>query len=129
MADEMEAARKLATYDDLLALPEEGPKVEVIGGELITLPSPRGRHARSQRSLGSFIGKPFDDDDGYGGPGGWWIYSDIDVQLGPHDIVRPDLVGVRRERLPDPDVRPIPLAPDWICEILSPSNERHDRII
>ena len=43
-------------------------------------------------------------------------------------MVRPDLSGWRRERLPKPDVRPIPIAPDWVCEILSPSNEAHDRV-
>lgn len=47
----------------------------------------------------------------------------------PHDIVRPDLAGWRRERLADPwRERPIDVVPDWICEILSPSNARHDRV-
>ena len=37
--------------------------------------------------------------------------------------------GVRRERLPDPDVLAIPVVPDWICEVLSPSNAPHDRVV
>ncbi|MDI3285291.1 Uma2 family endonuclease [Polyangium sp. 15x6] len=123
----MDAARKFATYEDLLALPED-QKAEIIGGSLVTLPSPRPRHSNVQGTLRVFIGKPFHDDDGFGGPGGWWIFLDVDVALGRHDIVRPDLVGVRRERLPDPDVLPIPVVPDWICEVLSPSNEPHDRV-
>lgn len=123
----MEAVRKLATYDDLLALPES-ERAEVISGGLVTLPSPRPRHSNVQGALRRFVGGPFHDDDGLGGPGGWWIFTDVDVKLSAHDIVRPDLVGVRRERLPEPDILPIAIVPDWICEVLSPSNEAHDRV-
>lgn len=46
-----------------------------------------------------------------------------------HDIVRPDLAGWRRERLLDPaDKRPINITPDWVCEILSPTSARRDRV-
>jgi Uma2 family endonuclease len=75
------------------------------------------------------IGGPYDDDDGRGGPGGWWILLEVDVRFGLHDVVRPDLAGWRRERLPSPwDVRPIDVVPDWVCEVLSPSNAPHDRV-
>jgi Uma2 family endonuclease len=51
------------------------------------------------------------------------------VRLSRNDIVRPDLTGFRRERLPDPwDVRPIDVVPDWVCEVLSPSNVAVDRV-
>ena len=40
----------------------------------------------------------------------------------------PDLAGWRREKLPAfPDVAFLDLAPDWVCEVLSPSTERIDR--
>lgn len=122
-------ARALATYEDLCALPEGTPG-EIVAGELHLSPSPRPRHSRTQRALGSFIGRPFDDDDGHGGPGGWWILTEVDVRLSPHDIVRPDLAGWRRERLgADPwDTLPIDVVPDWICEVLSPGNAAHDRV-
>lgn len=124
----MAPARRLATWHDLLALAEDVP-AEVIAGAVVTPPSPLPRHARAQRALGSFVGGPFDDDDGRGGPGGWWILLEVDVRLSPHDIVRPDLAGWRRERLPDPwDVRPIDVVPDWICEVVSQSNVAHDRV-
>jgi Uma2 family endonuclease len=118
-----------ATYEDLLALPEEA-RGEIVAGELHLFPSPRPRHSRTQRALSSFIGRPFDDDDDHGGPGGWWILTEVDVRLSPHDIVRPDLVGWRRERLgADPwDTLPIDVVPDWICEVLSPGNAAHDRV-
>jgi Uma2 family endonuclease len=122
------SAPRLATYKDLLALPED-TRGEVIEGQLRTAPSALPKHSRAMRSLGGAIGKPFDDDDGRGGPGGWWILLEVDVQFSEHDVVRPDLAGWRRERLPAPwDTRPIGVTPDWICEILSPSNVAYDRV-
>lgn len=79
--------------------------------------------------VGRFVGGPFDDDDGFGGPGGWWIFVEVDVQLTAHDVVRPDLAGWRRERLPKPGpVRPIEVAPDWVSEVISPSTASLDRV-
>ena len=124
----MSSATKLATYDDLLAL-APGVKGEVLRGVLRALPAPRPRHAKVQRVLGGVLGGPFDDDDGLGGPGGWYIFPEVDVQLAPHDIVRPDLSGWRRERLAEPDERPFTVVPDWVCEIASPSTARDDRVL
>jgi Uma2 family endonuclease len=124
----MEAARKLATYADLLALPED-VRAEILAGEIIAMPSPLPRHNRVVMSIARRIGTPFDPDDADDGPGGWWILPDIDVQLRKHDVVRPDVAGWRRERLPEPwDIRPITIVPDWACEVLSPSNAKHDRL-
>ena len=124
----MESARRLATYADLLSLPE-GTRGEVLDGLVVIPPAPLPRHARAQRTLGRFLGGPFDDDDGRGGPGGWWILAEVDVRLSAHDVVRPDVVGWVRERLPNPwDERPIDVVPDWICEIASPSNVAQDRV-
>jgi Uma2 family endonuclease len=109
-----------------MRLPEQ-VRAEIIGGQIVTLPAPRPRHSKPQGALRRFVGGPYDDDDGFGGPGGWWIFVEVDVQLGS-EVVRPDLSGWRRARLPDPDVRPITVAPDWICEVLSASNEAHDRV-
>ena len=39
----------------------------------------------------------------------------------------PDLVGWRRERMPDyPDTAYVTLAPDWVCEVLSSSTRKVD---
>lgn len=123
-----QTARKLATYDDLRALGEDA-RAEVIAGEIAVSPSPLPAHSKTQRSLGSLVGGPYDDDDGRGGPGGWWIFMEVDVRLSPHDIVRPDLVGYRRERLPNPArLRPIEVVPDWVCEVVSPTSASRDRV-
>jgi Uma2 family endonuclease len=124
----VEPARKLATWDDLLRLPED-VRAEVVAGVLLSPPAPLPRHARAQGALRRFLGGPFDDDHGRGGPGGWWILLEVDVRFGHHDIVRPDLSGWLRDRLPQPwDVRPIDVVPDWVAEVLSRSNAAHDRV-
>lgn len=124
----MSLAPKMATYADLLALGDD-VRAEILGGELRVAPAPLPRHSRAQGALRRFIGGPYDDDDGFGGPGGWWILLEVDVELAAHDIVRPDLAGWRRGRLQSPwDTRPLTVTPDWICEVLSPSNVATDRV-
>jgi Uma2 family endonuclease len=50
-----------------------------------------------------------------------------EIHLGA-DILVPDYAGWRRERMPFVTDTPyFTLAPDWICEVLSPSTERMDR--
>jgi Uma2 family endonuclease len=45
------------------------------------------------------------------------------------DVLVPDLAGWRRERMPSlPNTAWFELAPDWVCEILSPSTARIDRV-
>jgi Uma2 family endonuclease len=120
--------RKLATYADLLALPVD-TRAEILGGDVILSPPPLPRHSKAQGSARRFLGGPFDDDDGREGPGGWWIFVEVDVMLAPHDVVRPDLAGWRRDRLSQPGLkRPIDVVPDWVCEVLSPSTAARDRI-
>lgn len=84
------------------------------------------RHTHAASALGVVVGGPFQL--GINGPGGWWILDEPELHLGA-DVVVPDLAGWRRERLPEiPDTPWMDLAPDWICEVLSPSTERHDRV-
>jgi Uma2 family endonuclease len=121
-------ARRLATFVDLAHLGDEAFH-EVLAGEVVENAAPLPEHGLAHRALGRFIGGPFDDDDGRRGPGGWWILTEVEVELGLHEVVRPDLVGWRRERLPAPwGLRPVKIVPDWICEVLSPSDERRDRV-
>lgn len=114
-----------ATYADLAAVPEN-MRGELIDGELIVSPRPAMRHSRATTSLSSQITGPFDH--GVNGPGGWWIFVEPEVHL-RGDAFVPDIAGWRRETLPEfPDTTVIEVAPDWICEVLSPSTERIDRL-
>jgi Uma2 family endonuclease len=118
-------AERLADYNDILAAPENRV-AEIIDGQLYTQPRPAPKHAVAASSLGTEIGPPFHR--GRGGPGGWWILDEPEVHLGRHVIV-PDLAGWRRERMPAlPETAWFELPPDWVCEVLSPSTARIDRI-
>ena len=117
-------AEKLATYEDLLAVPENWV-AEIVHGKLYSSPRPAPRHARASSSLGVEIGSPYDKGDG--GPGGWWILDEPEFHL-ESDVLVPDLAGWRRERMPAlPDTAWFELPPDWACEILSPSTAHLDR--
>lgn len=118
-------ARKRATYSDLLALP---PNVvgQLIDGVVHAHPRPATPHALASSALGEELGPPFKR--GRGGPGGWILLDEPELHLG-EDVVVPDLAGWRRERLPEvKDVPALTLAPDWICEVLSPSTAGIDRV-
>lgn len=124
----MEPARRSATYADLLALADD-VRAEILGGTIVTSPAPLPRHSHVQQALARFVGGPFHNDDGRGGPGGWIILLEVDVRLEPHEVVRPDVSGWRRERFTEPwDKRPLEVVPDWTCEIVSPSYARWDRV-
>ena len=117
--------RKGATYDNLLALPENVVG-EILGGELVVSPRPAPRHAKATTELAVNLG-PFQ----YGrgpGPGGWTILFEPELHL-HGDVLVPDLAGWRSERLPKlPETAAFELAPDWVCEVISPSTARIDRV-
>jgi len=120
-----QAASKRATYADVLAAPDRFV-AEIINGELVTSPRRGPAHTRAASVLGEVIGGPFDR--GAGGPGGWWILDEPELHLqAPGEPIVPDLAGWRIERMPElPDTH-FELAPDWICEVLSPATEALDR--
>jgi Uma2 family endonuclease len=116
--------RKPATYADLEALPENVVG-ELIGGVLYASPRPAGPHMVAGSRLGIELGGPFDR--GRGGPGGWFIFDEPELHLAG-DVLVPDLGGWRRERMPEPPRGVgVHIAPDWLCEILSPSTQALDR--
>jgi Uma2 family endonuclease len=116
--------RKPATYADLEALP--GSVVgEIVGGVLHASPRPAGPHTVTASHLGIALGGPFVV--GRDGPGGWFILHEPELHLG-EDVLVPDLAGWRRERMPrPPEEVAFTLAPDWACEVLSPSTKALDR--
>lgn len=119
-------ARRTATYEDLLRVPE-GMIAEILAGELVTQPRPGPRHASVSSVLGHDLGGPFHR--GRGGPGGWWILDEPEIHLGA-DVLVPDLAGWHRERMPHlPEAAAFELAPDWVAEVLSPGTARRDRLV
>jgi len=102
---------------------------EVIHGALHTMPRPHPRHQSATVALIDSVSLPFRR--GRGGPGGWIILPEPELGLGDvPDLLQPDLAGWRRERLAEvPETAAIHIAPDWVCEVLSSSTRRHDRIV
>ena len=124
MAD---AAQRLgALWEELCALPSNQVG-EIVGGELFASPRPAGPHARVTSKLAGKLDGPFDGGDG--GPGGWIILYEPELHLGDAVLV-PDLAGWRRERMPfvPEELVAFEIAPDWICEVLSPSTGTLDRV-
>jgi len=116
--------RKPASYADLEALPDNVVG-EIVAGTLYASPRPAMPHAFAASQLGGVLINPFNQ--GQGGPGGWFLIDEPELHLGD-DVLVPDLAGWRQERMPEiPAIAAVTLAPDWVCEVLSPSTMALDR--
>ncbi len=120
-----EPAIKRATYDDLFGIPENMTG-EIMNGELYVTPRPSRKHSNTAASLGYELGPPYHFGRG-GGPGGWIILDEPEIAFGENILV-PDMAGWKKERFPVEEPHNwISVAPDWICEILSPTTAQVDR--
>lgn len=120
----MGGQKRKATYTDLEAVPSSRV-AELIAGELYVSPRPAIPHSVATLELVNELGGPFGR--GQGGPGGWRLLFEPELHLG-EDVLVPDLAGWRRERMPrTPRTAALTLAPDWVCEVLSPSTRKLDR--
>ena len=114
-----------ATYDDLVKLPDN-LVAEIVDGELHASPRPASSHAIVTSVIGGRLVPPFHE--GRGGPGGWWILDEPELHF-EQDVLVPDVAGWRRSRMPRYETCAFfTLAPDWICEVLSPSTAKLDRV-
>ena len=115
-----------ATYDDILRL-SDSVIGEIVDGELFVSPRPSAKHAVASSRLLSEIDGPFHSGKA-GGPGGWWIIMEPELHLNA-EILVPDLAGWRKQRMEKvPDAPFFDVVPDWVCEVLSPSNLQLDRV-
>lgn len=123
----MAVAKRYATYEDLEQVPDT-MVAELIEGDLIVSPRPASPHARSATVLGSDLLGAFDGPPGGAGkPGGWWLLFEPELHFGRNVLV-PDIAAWRRERMPVlPNVAAFTQAPDWVCEVVSPSTGAVDR--
>ncbi len=111
------------TYYDLEALPPQYVG-EIVSGELYASPRPASLHAYASSRLGVILGTHYGDGTA---PGGWLLLDEPELHLLGHVLV-PDLAGWRRERMPKlENVAHFKVAPDWICEVLSPATLTLDR--
>jgi Uma2 family endonuclease len=119
-----------ATEADLLALPEQGRGFEIIDGDLVEKQA-GFRHGRAQFNLAGLLSPYRRSGGGSDGRGGWWFLTEQLVHFAPSQILRPDVAGWLRERLPEPpedDDAVVRARPDWVCEIISPRKAGNDLI-
>ncbi len=118
-----------ASYQDVLDAPDH-KTAEIIDGVFYLQAEAAPPHREVLDGFVELLRPPFQR--GRGGPGGWWIKAEPELYFGDRDYrtLVPDLAGWRRERLPTFPRRwaDLTVAPDWVCEIVSPSTARIDRV-
>lgn len=95
----------------------------MVEGVVVYKAAPSFEHGDAQSALAGLLR--------YGGGGGtgrgWWLATEVEIELETHEVYRPDLVGWRRERVSErPRGTPVRIRPDWVCEILSRSTAGRD---
>jgi Uma2 family endonuclease len=110
------------TAEELLRLPDDGKRYELVAGELHAMPPAGGEHGfiggRASRRIGRFL-------DEHPDVGGEICTSDTGFRLArnPDTVRAPDAAYVSAERLPMALVRGYPeMAPDLVVEVVSPSD-------
>jgi Uma2 family endonuclease len=109
------------TYADYVAIPSDGRRHEIIDGEHFVNPAPNLYHQHVSRHLQHQLFTAIEIQ-GLG----IVINAPVDLQLGQHDIVQPDLVVVTLAKKSILTPSKIKGAPDLVVEILSPSNTKYD---
>ena len=109
-------------FSDLLTMPEDGRRYEIHGGELVVMPSPLLCHQIAAGEICSVL------NDYRRRSGGCAVTAPFDIVFDEYDVVQPDVVFFRAERLHllDPEVV-TRAAPDIAVEVLSPSTASVDR--
>jgi Uma2 family endonuclease len=123
----MSSPKRRVVYDEFLKVPD-WKVAEIIDGELIVNPRPAIPHAHVGSAVNANLWDAFNGPPGNPErPGGWWILFEPELHLG-EDVLVPDGAGWRRECLPTlPNAAYMTRAPDWVCEVISPSTGRIDR--
>ena len=109
-------------YTDLLAMPDDGRRYEIHGGELVVVPSPLLRHQIAAMEIVTLLN---DYRQKFGGVA---VTAPFDVVFDEYDVVQPDVVFFRAARLHLLDPNSVARAvPDIVVEVLSPSTAAIDR--
>ncbi|MDP9358608.1 MAG: Uma2 family endonuclease [Chloroflexota bacterium] len=112
------------TYDDLCLMPNDGHRYEIIDGELLVSPTPSRNHQKVAARLHLLLGNLVEANGA-----GEVYFAPVDVRLTPHDVVQPDLLFIRADRLGIYQARGVVEGPpDLVVEILSPANRTVDQV-
>jgi|GraSoiStandDraft_14_1057315.scaffolds.fasta_scaffold17360_3 Uma2 family endonuclease len=109
------------TYRDYVRLSDDR-RYEVIGGKLLLTPSPRTWHQRVSLNLTIALVEHVREHDL-----GEVLEAPCDVVLSKTDVVQPDILFIRKDRLDIIGEKFVSAAPDLLVEILSPGTKTRDR--
>ncbi|OFW20666.1 MAG: hypothetical protein A3G21_22170 [Acidobacteria bacterium RIFCSPLOWO2_12_FULL_66_21] len=113
------------TYDDLLALPDDGLRHELIDGEHFVSPSPGSAHQLIVGNLYLQIATFLREH-----PMGVVMLAPFDIVISRYDVVEPDLIYFSSERFKTTvGEKNAQGPPDLAIEVLSPSTRRRDEIL
>ena len=110
------------TYDDLLALPDDGRRWEIVEGVLYEMPAPPWIHSVIVMTLAIAWGQLVR------GLGGMIATAPTDVFLRGANPVQPDIMIALPGNPGSPGERGYHGVPDLIVEVLSPSTRGHDTL-
>jgi Uma2 family endonuclease len=116
----MKRANVRFNYHDYLQLPED-KRYEILDGELHVVPAPSTKHQRVSLNLEVALHQYAKIK-----TSGEVYHAPCDVLLSEENVVQPDILFVRKERLGIIGEGNIRGAPDLVIEILSPSTRTKD---
>jgi Uma2 family endonuclease len=111
------------TCEDLELIPEEheGDRQELIDGELVVTPVPIIRHQIANKNVTFALERHVRE-----ARLGMVFHPPTGIRFTPHDLLIPDVIFIRQDRLHILGDKTIDGAPDLIVEILSPGTRRRD---
>jgi Uma2 family endonuclease len=108
------------TYDDLLSLPDDGKRYEIIEGVLYEMPAPNWDHATMIFNVFTMLLPVIT------ALGGILRNGPVDVFFPGADPVEPDIFAILPGSRAEGYGRGVEGPPDLVVEVLSPSNRGHD---
>ncbi len=113
-----------AMWEDIVNLPEHF-HAEIVSNRVHYRMGSRGGHGHA---VGALNGLLHPARSGAARGAAWWLLADASLFIGHGSWVAPDITGLRKAHCPEiPTEFPMQLVPDWVCEVLSPSNAHYDR--
>ncbi len=113
--------RKLVTYAEYAAAPDDGRRYELLEGRLDVVPSPGQEHQRVAFRLARLLADHVEKNNL-----GEVYIAPFDVLLGDHDAPQPDVLFVSRANAGRASSRGVEGPPDLAVEVLSPSSRSRD---
>jgi len=115
-------------FGELLAIPDEDRRHELLDGELVERAPSSVNHGAAEFGLLAFLGQ-FRRAGERGEEDGWVFAVGPELALGPRDVFRPLLAGwIRRRLAAVPAEKPLRVVPDFVVELDSaPRTAEQDR--